>query len=189
MKVYIDEDISFLLYKGEVKKFHLKENDMISEDTYDEILELLYKRARERALYILDSSYKTESQIREKLRDGFYPTKIIDRVIDYLIHYDLINDKRYAAMYIEFKASSRSKKQIVQDLYVKGVAREIIDSAFEESDYSNEDSLSKIIEKKISRYNLNEQSDIQKFYRYLVGKGYGYNDVKRALSRYISEDC
>lgn len=185
IKVYIDEELFFLLYKGEVRKFHLKENESISDDTYDKILELLYKRARERALYILDNSYKTENQIREKLRKGLYPELIIDKVIDYLVEYSLIDDKRYASMYIEYKSSSRSKKQIVQDLYAKGISGNIIDIAFEESNYSDEESLNKIIDKKITKYNLDNQQELQKLYRYLIGKGYSYNDVKKALSRYI----
>lgn len=185
IKVYIDEELFFLLYKGEVRKFHLKENESISDDTYDKILELLYKRARERAFYILDNSYKTENQIREKLRKGLYPESIIDKVIDYLVEYSLIDDKRYASMYIEYKSSSRSKKQIVQDLYAKGISGNIIDIAFEESNYSDEESLNKIIDKKITKYNLDNQQELQKLYRYLIGKGYSYNDVKKALSRYI----
>ncbi|MFQ9515529.1 MAG: regulatory protein RecX [Eubacterium sp.] len=186
IKVYLDDEFSFLLYKGEIRKFHLNENESIGEDTYREIMESLYKRARERVLYILDDSYKTESQIREKLNKGFYPPDIVDKVINYLIEYDLVNDLRYAGMYIEFKSSSKSKKQIVQDLYRKGVSKDNIDAAFEESDYSDEISLYKIIEKRISKYNLNEQQDLQKIYRYLIGKGYCYSDVKKALSKYTN---
>lgn len=188
IKVYINDVCSFLLYKGEVKKFNLSENEIIGEDIYNEIMALLYKRARERALYILDASYKTESQIREKLNKGYYPEVIVEKVIGYLIEYDLINDLRYASMYIEYKSSSKSKKQIIQDLYAKGVSKDNIDIAFENSEYSDETSLYKIIEKRISKYNLEEQQDLQKLYRYLIGKGYSYNDVKKALSKYANMD-
>lgn len=182
LHVYLDNDIDFLLYKSEVRKLNLEESVNIEETQYQIIIDILYKRARERALYILDNAYKTKKQIVDKLKAGCYPEFIIDRVIEYLTEYDLINDYRYASMYIDFKADSKSKRQITQDLYSKGVLKEIIDSAFENSDFTDEHSLNKIIEKRKGRYDLTNQKDIERFYRYLVGKGYAYHDVKRALS-------
>ena len=182
LHVYLDNDINFLLYKSEIRKLNLEENVKIEETKYQIIIDILYKRARERALYILDTAYKTEKQIVDKLKTGCYPEFIIDRVIEYLTKYDLINDYRYASMYIDFKAASKSKRQIVQDLYSRGVLKEVIDSAFENSEFTEKDSLNKIIEKRKGRYDLTNQKDIERFYRYLVGKGYSYQDVKRALS-------
>lgn len=182
--IFLDNDVDFLLYKGEVRKLSIQEGVCIDEKQYQMISEILYKRARERALYILDDAYKTKKQITDKLKSGLYPAFIIDKVIEYLTEYDLINDYRYAMMYIDYKASSKSKRQIIQDLYTKGIVKSIIDAAFEESDFTDEDSLKKVIEKRISRYDLNEKKDVDRLYRYLVGKGYSYNDVKRALSDY-----
>lgn len=188
IKISLDNETEFLLYKGEVKKYCLKQNDIISDEKYNSIMELLYGRARERALYLLDDSYKTEKQIRDKLKNGRYPDEVIDSVVDNLKKYNLINDLRYALLYIECKADKKSKKQIMQDLYVKGLSSEYINMAFEESDYSEETSLYKIIEKRISKYNLSEKRDLQKLYQYLLGKGYCYSDVKKTLSRYTNMD-
>lgn len=188
IKVYIDDEAPFTLYKGEIRKFFLEEGSTISNETYNEIYTLLFKRAKERALYILDDAYKTEHQIREKLKNGFYPEIVIDNVIDFLKKYDMINDLRFANLFIEYKGLSKSKKQIIRDLYIKGISKDIIDIAFEESDYSDEYSLNKIVEKKIKRYNMNETTDVQKFYRYLVSKGYNYNSVKKALEKYTNQE-
>lgn len=182
--VFLDNNIDFLLYKGEVRKLNIQEGICIDENQYQTIIEILYKRARERALYILDDAYKTKKQITDKLKSGLYPAFIIDKVIEYLAEYDLINDYRYARMYIDYKESSKSKRQIVQDLHSKGISKSIVDEAFKEADFSDEDSLKKVIEKRIFRYDLNEKKDVEKLYRYLLGKGYDYNDVKRALSDY-----
>ena len=92
LHVYLDNDIDFLLYKSEVRKLNLEESVNIEETQYQIIIDILYKRARERALYILDDAYKTKKQIVDKLKAGCYPEFIIDRVIEYLTEYDLIND-------------------------------------------------------------------------------------------------
>lgn len=187
MHVYLDNNVDFLLYKGEMKKFNIQDGTCIDEKQYQSIMEILYKRARERALYILDDAYKTKKQIIDKLKSGFYPTLIIDKVIEYLSEYDLINDNKYAAMYIDYKSDSKSKRQIIQDLHSKGVSKDIIDRAFENVDFSDDNSLRKIIEKRFNRYNLKEKKDLEKFYRYLVGKGYSFGDIKKVLSDFSDD--
>lgn len=183
-QIFFEEGLSFLLYQGEIKKFNITEGCYIDENLYDTIMEILYKRARERALYILDKSYKTEKQIRDMLKKGNYPEQIIQMVVEYLKEYQLINDYQFASMYIEYKSSSKSKKQMIYDLKLKGISKQIIDSAFDESDYCEEIALNKIIEKKIGKYDLENVKDLQKLYRYLLGKGYRYDTIKDALAKF-----
>ena len=187
VKIYINNDFAFVLYKGEISKYGLKEGQEIPSNTYSVIMNKLFDRGKERALYMLDKSYKTKRYVMDKLKAGLYPESIIDKVVSFLEEINLINDLRYAEMYIDYKRGSKSKKQIVQDLYVKGVDKKLIDQAFEESDFSDTESLKKYIEKRKNKYDLSDRKDIQKFYSYLVSKGYSYGDVKDALKDYIDE--
>ena len=107
-KVYIDNSFAFVLYKGEIRKYKLSEGGGIDDALLKSIHELLYKRGKERALYLLDSSYKTEKYIVDKLKAGFYPDIIIDKIIAFLKEYDLVNDEKYALMYIEYKIENKS---------------------------------------------------------------------------------
>ena len=187
VKIYINNDFAFVLYKGEISKYGLKEGQEIPSNTYSVIMNKLFDRGKERALYMLDKSYKTKRYVMDKLKAGLYPESIIDKVVSFLEEINLINDLRYAEMYIDYKRGSKSKKQIVQDLYVKGVDKKLIDQAFEESDFTDNESLKKYIEKRKNKYDLSDRKDIQKFYSYLVSKGYSYGDVKDALRDYIDE--
>ena len=101
------------------------------------------------------------------------------------VTYNEINDKRYASMYIEYKGKTRSGRQISQDLMIKGISKDIISESFESTDYSDADSLKKIIDKRAKRYNLDDRKDLQKLYQYLMGKGYKYSDIKNELSEYF----
>ena len=148
VKIYINNDFAFVLYKGEISKYGLKEGQEIPSNTYSVIMNKLFDRGKERALYMLDKSYKTKRYVMDKLKAGLYPESIIDKVVSFLEEINLINDLRYAEMYIDYKRGSKSKKQIVQDLYVKGVDKKLIDQAFEESDFSDTESLKKYIEKR-----------------------------------------
>lgn len=184
IKIYIDQEFAFILYKGEVRKFHLEENTEISKETYDDIMEVLYKRCKERALYILENSFKTVKQINDKLKQGLYPQEVIDKVMKFLTEYNFVNDYQYASMYIEYKSASKSRRQILQELMIKGIAKDVIEDALCDSGYSDLVSLKNIIDKKISRYDVNDRRQLQKFYQYLVGKGYSYSDVKKMLGEY-----
>lgn len=186
IKVYINGEVAFVLYKGEIRKYNISEGKEISEETLGEMMSLLYNRAKERALYILDKSYKTEKEIVDKLKVGFYPEIIIKKVISFLKEHDLLNDLRYAIMYVDYKRSSKSKKQINQELHRKGIQKDIIDLAFKENEFSDSDSLDKLVEKRIKRYDIDDYKSISKLYQYLIGKGYNYSDVKAAISKYTT---
>lgn len=186
-KITLDGELQFYLYKGEVRRLKLIKDNEISHREYNDIMDILYKRARERALYILDDSYKTRKQIIDKLKSGLYPDNIIYKVVEYLEEYNLINDKRYAMLYLDYKKSVYSKRKIIQDLYTKGISKELIDEAFMESDFSEDDSISSVLKKRAKRYDLSDSKDLQKLYRYLVGKGYSFSTVKKAVDNYILE--
>ena len=89
-KVVLDNEEKFLLYKGDIRKFKLESNQEISKATYNEIKQLLYERGKERALYILDKTFKTEKQIKDKLIQGMYPEDVIKRILEFLKKYDIM---------------------------------------------------------------------------------------------------
>lgn len=185
-KVTLDDETSFLLYKGDLKSFKLETGVELDTEKYNQLMDLLYKRAKERALYILDKTPKTQKQIKDKLIQGLYPEEIVDRVIIFLNKYDILNDYRYASTYIEYKSLSKSKKQIMQDLMAKGIDKDTIAVALEDSEYSDAKSLKNLINKKVEKYDLSDKKGLQKLYQYLFGKGYSYSDVKAELSDYLN---
>ena len=54
-KVYLNDEFAFYLYKSELKIFSLKEGQELDEKIYKKITEeILTKRAKRRALYLLE---------------------------------------------------------------------------------------------------------------------------------------
>ncbi len=165
----------------ELKKNHCEQGNLLDEEQWKNLIAHLISRGRERALYLLDRAECTEKQIRDKLVAGFYPAIVIDAVIAYLKEYNMINDFRYACHYIDFKRTKKSKRQIQQDLFMKGISKDTIQQAFEETEFTNDDSIYKILEKRIGRYDLEDFNDRRKLYQYLLGKGYSYSEVEQAI--------
>ena len=83
--------------------------------------EVLPKRAKLRAMNLLQGREYTTAQLRTKLQQGYYPTEIIEQAIDYVAGFHYIDDLRYAVDYITYHEDSRSRRRIEQDLQGKGI--------------------------------------------------------------------
>ena len=111
-KIVLDNDMVFVLYNRELKKYDIQSDGYIESNTLNVIMEdVLYPRAKERALYIIGGGDKTIKQLKDKLKAGLYPEEIIDRVIEFLVKYNYVDDKRYALSYINAKKNSYSRKK------------------------------------------------------------------------------
>ncbi|MDE7404733.1 MAG: recombination regulator RecX, partial [Lachnospiraceae bacterium] len=131
MKIEIDGEFAFVLYKGELRVYGIKENQEISEEVYQKILtEVLSKRAKLRAMNLLKSRAYTSFQLKEKLEAGGYPGKIIDEAIDYVSSFGYVNDSQYTIDFIEYNKERKSKNRIYMDLYKKGIPRNILEEAW-----------------------------------------------------------
>lgn len=148
----------------------------------------LLTNCKERSLYIIENSSKTEKQLRDKLVQGKkYPEEIIDKTIEFLKKYDYINDEKYANRFIERFLNNYSKKILVQKLLQKGVKKSIIDKAIiENEDKFDEVALAKkLLNKKYpDYYELCEKMDPKeksKIYAYLARKGIGYESISKVM--------
>lgn len=109
-KVVLDNEEKFLLYKGDIRKFKLESNQEISKVTYNEIKQLLYERGKERALYILDKTFKTEKQIKDKLIQGMYPEDVIKRILEFLKKYDIIMTRDMLQCTLSINGQNQKRK-------------------------------------------------------------------------------
>ncbi len=186
-KIYMDGQLFFVLYKGEMKKYHLEAGKEISEEALHELLtKTLPQRAKLRSMNLLKSRMYTEHQLREKLRQGFYPEEIIEEAINYVKSYHYIDDRRYAKDYITYYSESRSPRRIEQDLLKKGIERELIRKAYEEE--AEEGKLpdekvliEKLLEKKHFDKEAADYGMKQKIAAYLYRKGFSIDNIYAAL--------
>ena len=190
VKVYIDNEFAFVLYKGELRDYSIKEGQELSESNYREIMDVvLPKRCKLRAMNLLQKKDYTEKQLHDKLSEGLYPREIIDDAIHYVKAYHYLDDERYARDYITYHMSIRSKNRIIQDLSGKGISKDIFMPIVEEL-YIEEDSDVELdqIKKLLSKKHYDpEQSDFkekQKIMAFLLRKGFQMSDIRKAMDLY-----
>ena len=108
-KIYVDEQFAFVLHKGELSHYKIAVNEEITADVYERIMkEVIAKRAKLRALHLLNAMGRTEEQLREKLRQGEYSDDIIEEAISYVKSFGYINDEEYARSFIAGRKEKKS---------------------------------------------------------------------------------
>lgn len=177
-KVLTDEDFAFALYKGEVRAYGIEEGAVLSQEVYEEILKkVLFKRAKERTLYLLKSRDRTELEIRKKLKEGFYPQEAIDYAVAFLKNYKYVDDENYGRNFIRTYAGRKSRRQIEFELKNKGLPKETVDLLLEDCQVSEEAQILKFLQKKGYDRETVQPKEKGKLAAALVRKGFSYEAV------------
>ena len=144
---------------------------------------VLEKRAKLRCLNILKARDKTEWQLRHKLEEEEYPIDVIESAIEYVRNFRYIDDLRYAKQYILHRRDVASRAQIESELEQKGVSREILQAAFDESEPIDQKAqiCAWMDKKKFDPEHASEKDTIR-FIQFLLRKGFTYSEIKKTLT-------
>lgn len=187
VRILIDEAFAFVLYKGELRSYHIREGEEMGEEDYRSILhELLPRRAKIRAMNLLKTRPYTVKQLYDKLKTGGYPEEVIQTALDYVAGFHYTDDLRYAVSYIRSHENARSRRRIEQELLGKGIPRDILEQAWEawEEEGGSQDEQAMIralLEKKGFRPESADRREKQRMYAFLMRKGFSGEQVRRAV--------
>lgn len=186
-KVYIDQEFAFVLYKGELRLYHVREGEELAEGDYHTILEeVLPRRAKLRAMNLLKGREYTTEELRRKLKQGMYPDKVIEEALAYVASFRYTDDLRYAVSYITYHEEDKSRRRIEQDLTAKGISRETLAKAWiewqEQGGTQDEQAMIKqLLEKRHYDSEHADMKERQKIFAFLMRKGFSNEAVRRAL--------
>lgn len=183
--ITLDNEESFVLYKGELSKLELAEGKELPDSSYDRIMhEILPKRAKLRGLNLLKSRPYTEAQLRAKYEQGGYPASVIDSAIDYIKQLHCIDDYEYCRTYFIYHSASKSRRRMILDLVQKGVDKETVQRALDDvigaGDMSDEEDLiRKLLAKKHYDSETASYEEKQKMKAFLYNKGFSIDVIGR----------
>lgn len=191
-KIFIDGEFAFVLYKGELRLFKMEKGKDISDEVLEKIDEVILKRAKLRAMHLLEKRPYSEYSLRRKLSDNFYSEDIIDLVIEYLKGYKYIDDLSYAITYIETYTGQKTLKRMKQDLMGKGIRTGDIEAAIEHCmDYGELEDEHEMIRKLLKKRGFGEgevtQKEIYKTVNFLLGKGFGSDAVRYEMRHFLDD--
>lgn len=183
-KVFLEEQFAFVLYKGELSRYKILEGGVVSQELVEEIKkEVLEKRAKLRAMHLLNQMERTEEQLRTKLRQNLYPEDVVEAAMQYVASFGYIGDSKYARRYIDMKQGMKSKREIAAQLRVKGIEEAEIRDAIEEfyEIYDEKKTIQRLLEKKRFCAETATEEEKKKMYAYLMRKGFRYGDISEVI--------
>lgn len=174
-----DFNISYDLYN----ELQLNIDDELDFDIYKKILsDDEFNRAKNFALGKISYAQKTSFEIEKILKDNNFSNESIQKTIDFLNEYGILNDELFVKSYVSDKhnISRWSKNKIRYSLKAKKISDELIEKYLEiindEQEY--EKAYNFALKKAKNTFNIENK---QKVYRYLSGKGFEFDIINKVV--------
>ena len=192
-KVYLNDEFAFVLYRGELRRFSMREEEQLADEVYHEIMNvILVKRAKLRAMHLLEKMDRTENDLRGKLKENLYPESAIEEAVRYVKSYHYVDDERYIREYISSHSYRMSMKEMQQKLIGKGVPKQLIMQVVEamEPDERRQESelVFSLMKKKCHNQIPKTYEDKRRVYAYLMRKGFQMSDIEHAYRVFETQD-
>lgn len=192
--VYIDDNYCFSADYDDIVEFGLKVGSVFNQAELDELIfKLQYKKAMDRAFYMIDIKARTEYEIRKKLRESEYNDDVIEKVISRLKELNYLDDMQYSKLWVDNRMNLRpvGKRKLISELKTKGVEPYIIEQTIDNCKYDDLDTAIKLLKKKLCKTSLESDYDKQKvynrLYRFLLYRGIDYDTARKALKLCLNE--
>ncbi len=167
VKIQLDNGDSLTAYRSELRQFHIKEGAGMTEED-----------AKKRAMHLLEQMDRTEYQLRTKLKSGGYPEVCIDAAVEYVASFHYLDDCRYAASYVRYRKERMSRRQLLQKLAAKGIAKEVAAQAIEaEYDANERQQIAKLLEKRQFAGDQADEKEFRRTYQYLLRRGFLSSEI------------
>lgn len=190
MCVIFDDGERIYIHEKILSEYHLKEGINVPQEAVEEIVAANdYRRARERALYLLDVRDYSFVELYQKLEKN-YDEDICIKVCKNMAELRLINDRRYAESLARqlFEVKRVGMFKAKQELKRRGLSDKIIEEAVEP--YADEEEsfsrLEELVERKYERY-LTDEKGVKKVKNALLRQGYRYSEINAVLDLYDLE--
>lgn len=182
-KVELSDGDEFYINFDTVLKFSLAKNMDVSDEEIYEIKRWdNLRKARERALYLLDYRDYSFVELYEKLEKN-YDEDICLEVVQNLAQIGIIDDRRFAERLGEKLVVTKGfgYYRAKQEMLRKGLDRDLVEEVLGEYQDDTLSRLEELVEKKYL-YKITDEKSLNRVKNALVRQGYSYNDINAVLS-------
>ncbi len=182
--VFVDETYSFSLSETALLESGLASGQELTQEQVDDYKKLssddkLYNRALNYVALRPRSVWEIEFYLKRK--DS--PAPLIEQITNKLLALGLLNDLKFAEMFVHDRRllRSASTRKIKLELQKKHIASDVIEQVLAEDDTDERAMLADIVAKK--RQQTKFKTDDLKLMQYLARQGFSYGDIKDALAQ------
>lgn len=184
VNLYIDDDFFCALTLESAVKHHLKSGIQVDTDKLNEIIsQSQTQEAFQKATDYVLKNLKTKRQVKDYLVKKGYSEEVAWQCVDKLKEYGYIDDVEFAKRYIEISSQKQGRRLTEFKLMQKGIKKEDIFLAYEQLDFDDSEDAKLVAQKYLKNKQITKET-LAKAYRYLVGKGFNYDQITLALSEF-----
>ncbi|MDQ0150436.1 recombination regulator RecX [Eubacterium multiforme] len=192
VNIYMDNEYAFSINMELLYKFNIKVNEEFDKERLLEVIQAEnLSKCKDSALRIVERSYKTEKEIKDKLLLKEFDENTVEETLKFLREYGFIDDSKFVKMFVKDHIRNQGRNKIKYLLIQKGIDKSLIEEAF--LDLEKEDEVERAFilgEKKYLSISKREDDDFKiknKITRYLLGRGYDYSIAKEVINRIYLE--
>lgn len=183
VSIYIDEKYALSLSYNQLLEQKLHVGLEFDDPRLAELKRISdFGKAYERAMMYALLRPRSLREMHDYCRRKKWDPEDCAVIIDKLVQRGYVNDRTFTKSWIENRAinKSTSQRKLRLELKQKGITDDIINESLQDSSYNEDTALRDLVAKKrrLSRY----KDDEQKLMQYLARQGFGFDDIKRALS-------
>ena len=146
-------------------------------------------RCRQRALRIIGARAMSVKELTDRLKEKGESPENAEDAAQWLLDMRLLDYAQYAAMCVRhYAAKGYGPGKIRNELYRRGIARELWDEALEELP-EQDDRIDALLRRKL-KSDTPDRAELRKAADYLYRRGFGRDEIHAALARYseLSEE-
>jgi regulatory protein len=181
------EEYGFSVDQDVLIQYQIKKGTSLGERELNEILQFdSYKKGLNKAIQFLSYRMRSEYEVMAYLRKNEYIDEVCKDIINKLREYSYIDDLEFAKMFVRnrIQFSTKGPGVIEQELFQKGVGKNIINSALTEYTFELQvDKAANYVEKRLNKKKKDSSVQIkQKLGNSLTGKGFGWDVVQVVMT-------
>ena len=173
-----------------VTDFHLRSGKELTSQELDALRAASERsRCRQWALRIIGARAMSVKELTDRLKEKGESPENAEDAAQWLLDMRLLDDAQYAAMCVRhYAAKGYGPGKIRNELYRRGIARELWDEALEELPEQG-DRIDALLRRKL-KSDTPDRAELRKAADYLYRRGFGRDEIHAALARYseLSEE-
>lgn len=176
LRVGEQEVIQFALYRGK---------ELSEEDAQRLLASARRSGLKEKAMELLTRKPQSRRELERKLEEWEATEVESLQICERLEELGFLDDQRYAGQVVRhYSAKGYGLRKLRDELYRRGVPRELWDQALEEAQDSG-DAVDAFLEKKLK--GSRDPKELKKASDALVRRGYSWSEISEGLRRYGAE--
>ena len=183
--VFVDDEYWYILDIELIAANGIREGLCCDEAFLEDVRQQAERRkAKERALYLLEYRDHTRKELVDKLKRSV-SAEIAEETADRMEELGFLDDERYAESMAAWLLHTKrlGKRAALFKMQQKGFSRAVAEEALRLNDCDPKEALRELLEQRYARY-LTDQKGVQKVTNALARLGHSYADIKEVIREY-----